>query len=631
MTSYTYQTLGSNQIRLLTLFPGADRDELRAGLTIANLNEVAENASYETLSYTWGDLPATKKVYLRDSASCDVRVEIKDNLYHALRSFRHPQDPRNLWIDALCIDQSNKEEQSSQIPLMRRIYEGSIQTLVWLGVGTSESRPAMSLARALTRAWRNCDGNVPRISSFNSAELKHHGLPSLFSTDYVKLLTMLEQPWFSRAWIVQEVTVSKRSTLFWGNETIEWQDLVMAIDFALRAELPFALHPAVNRFLPIAEEAARYRAGSCKLLSVLLRHRFCAATEPYDKVYAFLGLTEKGHGNFIDIRIDYQQDLINCYVDVARQIVMHDQSLDLLSAAATPSALLIEGLPSWVPDWSPSAGAALRQTVKGEAVSLANAENAGSRKAPNFNAAGSTLHTLRASPDARALAVGGHCFDAVVAVEASYESFHLPSGSMMNIPNLTTELAKLVSSFFQSKGVIMQWENAIGLPDINSHTPQYPTGEDLIDAFFQTLMLGNIAPGEDKTQIRQEYLAWSHLQRPLPILDRFKLGYLQTAVSAAKSLAASVVTQDAPALFPRRVHHIIFRRFVQTQLGYMGLASGNVQVGDQVWLLKGSKVPVVLRSTGHSNNWTLIGDAYVHGIMYGSKFEEAKCSQIMLV
>jgi hypothetical protein len=63
----------------------------------------------------------------------------------------------------------------------------------------------------------------------------------------------------------------------------------------------------------------------------------------------------------------------------------------------------------------------------------------------------------------------------------------------------------------------------------------------------------------------------------------------------------------------------------------MGVASGNVEVGDQVWLLKGSKVPVVLRPAGQSNSWTLIGDAYVHGIMYGDNFEEGKCSQIALV
>jgi hypothetical protein len=197
MAPYTYQTLGTNDIRILTLFPGADHNELRAGLTIANLDEVANNASYETLSYRWGDLAPNKRVYLRDSASRDVCVEIGDNLFHALRTFRHAENLRNLWIDALCIDQRNLTEKNSQIPLMRRIYEGSIQTLVWLGVGTAESCPAMSLTRALTTAWRKCDGNVPRINSFNSAELKQLGLPSLFSTDYVKLLTMLEQPWFS--------------------------------------------------------------------------------------------------------------------------------------------------------------------------------------------------------------------------------------------------------------------------------------------------------------------------------------------------------------------------------------------------------------------------------------------------
>jgi hypothetical protein len=132
---------------------------------------------------------------------------------------------------------------------------------------------------------------------------------------------------------------------------------------------------------------------------------------------------------------------------------------------------------------------------------------------------------------------------------------------------LAPELVKSVSSVFQSKSVIMQWENSIGLPELSSHAPRYPTGEDLIDAFLQTLMTGKISQEEDKNQLRQEYLAWSRLRRPLSILDRLKLSYLQIAVSAAKSLAASVAMQDAPAQFSRRTGNIIFRRFVRTQLG----------------------------------------------------------------
>ena len=632
MSSYSYQPINvgaADQIRVLTLLPGTDTEDIRCLLTVFDLNKIADNKSYETLSYTWGEAVSDKYIILHGDTG-GARFDIGLNLYHALHAFRHAENVRELWIDAICINQEDNDEKARQIPLMRRIYEGSIQTLVWLGKSTSESRPAMNLARALHNAWVNCGGNVPKIGTFNSNELKQHGLPSLFSTNYVKLLTMLEQPWFTRAWIVQEVTVSKKSVVFWGSETIEWQHLVLGIDFALRAQLPFALHPAVNRFVPIAEEAANYRASSCRLLSALLRHRPCAATNPVDKVYAFLGLTERGAGNYVPIKVDYKQDLATCYTNVAREICAHDQSLDILSVAATPFPSLVDGLPTWVPDWSPAMGAALRQTFNGETTSLANAEGSGKRRSPQFCAARQTPYVRKGSTEENCLHVEGHLFDTITRVEARPETVHMPSGSVKEPAKLATEIGKTVSSVFTSKSILMQWEESIGLPELRPHSVRYPTGEGLVDAFWQTLMVGNIAAHEDKNQIREEYLAWSRLQRPAPALNRFKLGYLQTAVSAVKSLAASAIMQDAPTQFQKRVQDIIFRRFVRTSRGYMGVCSGDVQTGDKIWLCKGSKVPIVLRSAGENHRWTFVGDVYVHGIMYGEGFREDDCHEIML-
>ena len=636
MSCLSYQPLGGaheEYIRLLTLLPGSNGEEIRCFLRKVKLREAADNKSYETLSYTWGDEEPDKHIYLRTEDGGDVRFAVRTNLLQALRAFRHPEELRNLWIDAICINQQDDDEKAGQIPLMRRIYEGSMQTLVWLGEGTVESRPAMNLARALHNAWIICDGNVPKIGALNSSQLKQHGLPSVLSKDYVKLLTMLEQPWFSRAWIVQEVTVSKKSVVYWGDQSMEFPQLVLAIDFALRAELPFAMHPAVNRFLPLAVEAATYQQGNCTLLSALLRHRPCAAKEPMDKVYAFLGLTERGEGNYVEIKVDYKQDLASCYIDVARAIAAHDHSLDILSVASTPFTSAIDGLPSWVPDWSPAMGARLRHVLNAETTSMANAENAGKRKAPKFTAAGSSIYRPMDGLSMNELSVEGHLFDTIIAVEARYESVHIPSStldSVAEVVKLASEVGKTVSSFFQAKSVIMQWEDSIGLANLSPDALRYPNGEDLIDAFWQTLMVGNIAPTEDKAQLRQEYLALLRLQRPLPAPNRFNLGFVQTAIASAKAAALSAVTKDAPTRFQKRCQDIIFRRFVRTSRGYMGVCSGDVKTGDQIWLCKGSKVPLVFRSVGSGGKWIFIGDAYIHGIMYGVGFAEGHCEKIFL-
>jgi hypothetical protein len=62
---------------------------------------------------------------------------------------------------------------------------------------------------------------------------------------------------------------------------------------------------------------------------------------------------------------------------------------------------------------------------------------------------------------------------------------------------------------------------------------------------------------------------------------------------------------------------------------YLGLVSGDVKQGDEVWLLEGSKVPLIIRreTEGYGR---LIGDAYIHGIMYGEAFKSAKSQDLML-
>lgn len=62
------------------------------------------------------------------------------------------------------------------------------------------------------------------------------------------------------------------------------------------------------------------------------------------------------------------------------------------------------------------------------------------------------------------------------------------------------------------------------------------------------------------------------------------------------------------------------RFFIRTKTGYVGMAPHVVEVGDKVAILAGSKVPVILRSTG-DGQFVLLGDAYVHGIMFGEAIE----------
>jgi hypothetical protein len=63
----------------------------------------------------------------------------------------------------------------------------------------------------------------------------------------------------------------------------------------------------------------------------------------------------------------------------------------------------------------------------------------------------------------------------------------------------------------------------------------------------------------------------------------------------------------------------ICRRYFRTQHDYLGLSVQTIQSGDGVYLIAGAAVPYVFRpvSENSKDGFRLIGEAYVHGVMYG--------------
>jgi len=61
-------------------------------------------------------------------------------------------------------------------------------------------------------------------------------------------------------------------------------------------------------------------------------------------------------------------------------------------------------------------------------------------------------------------------------------------------------------------------------------------------------------------------------------------------------------------------------RMFRTPNNYLGMGPISSQVGDEIWVLKGSRAPFILRRKG-TGQYQLIGEAYVHGIMHGEAVE----------
>lgn len=129
MNPYTYSPLNTerHEIRLLEILQDDWTEPLRCRLRIASLDD---QLPYKTLSYVWG----------QSDPKCDIRVDdcvvsVNPNLFDAIRRLRAhiSKDTLVIWVDALCVNQSNVPERDYSVGLMRRIYTQCTEVLVWLG------------------------------------------------------------------------------------------------------------------------------------------------------------------------------------------------------------------------------------------------------------------------------------------------------------------------------------------------------------------------------------------------------------------------------------------------------------------------------------------------------------------
>ena len=88
--------------------------------------------------------------------------------------------------------------------------------------------------------------------------------------------------------------------------------------------------------------------------------------------------------------------------------------------------------------------------------------------------------------------------------------------------------------------------------------------------------------------------------------------------------------QESLAVFYLAMTAAKSRRMFRTSSGYIGLAPALAWKGDEVVLLQGGRVPLILRRVRKSEKWNLIGDCYVHGIMKGEGFAREKCHDILI-
>lgn len=158
---------------------------------------------FDAVSYTWAD--QTGDDTISQTISCGPKgkvIHITKNCEAALRRMRKADTERRLWVDSICIDQSNFRERNHQVKNMIATFRSAQRVLIYLGEGDAK------IHRLLEYMSMDQAGTLPDSSGF---------------------LLLFQSRWFHRVWVLQEIAVAKALLLTCGSLTVTWNDFVIYV------------------------------------------------------------------------------------------------------------------------------------------------------------------------------------------------------------------------------------------------------------------------------------------------------------------------------------------------------------------------------------------------------------------
>jgi len=256
----TFQNLplpSNNHIRLVTIFPDQS-GHIRANL---NIEDESNCPHYKCLSYTWDGprVDDTEESWRQPSLMINVNgfeVFVQPNLHNALLHLRTLGILGPLWIDALCINQTDETEKTIQVARMNQIFGNADEVLAWLGTGTARTVSAM-------RDMEKLGVTYEEIMKEEVAPKILNPLTGEGTIDDDKLIRMfdfsLEFNWFMRIWIVQEMLLARRLRFFCGTTTMGLESVWATEVLIITAQAFFGAERRAYLF--------GYLKGLCKGLS----------------------------------------------------------------------------------------------------------------------------------------------------------------------------------------------------------------------------------------------------------------------------------------------------------------------------------------------------------------------------
>ncbi|KAK7448562.1 hypothetical protein Landi51_06238 [Colletotrichum acutatum] len=274
--SFVYPTMiRSEQFRLIRFTAADSYDSLvHLDLEVYGFDNCPE---YEAVSYTWAgeDGDSTLKYSVYVGPYWDILWQTK-NCWEMLRFVRPSRGVRMLWVDAICINQSDVIERNGQVANMARIYSECVRSVVYLG-------PDIAIP---------LDGNYPRRRRLHELEvgLTVPKMPadSIVPRPMLRLRAILGRKYFSRVWVVQELLLSQNTVIRIGDVDF-WVDPIGATYLSLRV----SNWKWESTSAPWIQHLTQGAPGLKDLSELLLLTSKSHSTDPRDRVFGLFGIMPK--------------------------------------------------------------------------------------------------------------------------------------------------------------------------------------------------------------------------------------------------------------------------------------------------------------------------------------------------
>lgn len=592
-----YQPLPSeHSIRLIDLHPATDPFAPLECTIVETPLSTAEN-QFEAVSYAIGNQPRSVGILFSEQ----TYRPITEQLSAALCLFRLSNQNRLLWVDALTINQDDVEEKASQVSLMSRIYASARVILAWLGEDDGRAQIAIETCQTfaqetvdywqqdITRDW------VYRFAHRSPRLSRQHDDLLVDATAGKAILALFARPWWHRRWVVQEVALARQVIVYCGKHSFHWVVPFIALKLMSylrdgsprnswnRRGTPGLEHfTAAINLLAVRHSRSRHDPGSdhskaLKLLIHLDRHH---CTDPRDLVFSLIGIAS----DLNDFKPDYHEYYTTIFRRFAEYCLFNNNDLKILSFA-NPMAQS-----SYVPD-----------LLRGPATPVHS-------RIMQFRAGKQDQPCIQKSWDCNPI-IQGYVFDRISQ-----------DCDLQNLRALTK--CQVVDHVLRRWYAISQ--------HVSRQLDQSP--EYLSGTFVDTLVYGNRSNNltnrqtfEEHPQIDQSFhrllqsftrypnpeAAWQALEREEEEAYSRGQGGAQDPLNLARAIARNCAN----------------RRFVFTSSSkrYLALVPPTTRVTDIICIFSGSECPIVLRpetraSDGHTV-YRVVGDCYVHEMMYGEVFE----------